>query len=158
MRKIHAVSISLWLLLLLPNHTAFSQQTLEEVLVNLKPKLVAPGVISTGDFEYGSSLSEDGKTFAFVKAIRGFERSVLVYSSLENNQWSSPEIFPFSGKWHDTNPYFIGNDTLYFTSRRPVKDETINGSNLWMSVRSNNGFGDAERESRSRHWLPGVGG
>ena len=107
-------------------------QRVKEVLEKLEPELFLPGIVSTGDFEYGSSLSADEKTFAFVKSIDGFQRSVLVYTQHDQNGWQEPKVFPFSGEWHDTNPYFHElSRRFYFTSRRPSGVEGISGSNLW---------------------------
>lgn len=141
--KGHTKTLAL-VVMLIVSYPSNAQNDIEELLDRLKPELFEPGIISTGEFEYGSSLSEDENTFAFVKAIRGFERSVLVYSNKENGKWSRPEVFPFSGKWHDTNPYFQGNDTLYFTSRRPTDEEGVTGSNLWVSVRIDGQFQEPE--------------
>lgn len=108
-------------------------QSLSEVLDRLEPELFLPGIVSTGDFEYGSSLSKDEKTFAFVKSIEGFQRSVLVYTQQAENGWEEPQLFPFSGEWHDTNHYFHEpSERFYFTSRRPSGVEGVSGSNLWF--------------------------
>lgn len=108
-------------------------QSLSEVLDRMEPELFLPGIVTTGDFEYGSSLSKDEKTFAFVKSIEGFQRSVLVHIQRGENGWQELQVFPFSGEWHDTNPYFHEpSRRFYFTSGRPSGVDGVSGSNLWF--------------------------
>ena len=118
---------------------------LKQILSELKPELVAPGTISTRQWEYGSSLSPDGNTFAFSKALVQFQQSALVYSEKQNGKWSEPRLFPFSGKWYDSNPYFSKDGKgFYFSSNRPTGDAGKTSTNLWYAPLTDTGFGQPE--------------
>ncbi|AOT08699.1 PD40 domain-containing protein [Pseudoalteromonas luteoviolacea] len=98
-----------------------ADEKLATILNNLEPSLFAPNTVSTNQFEYGSSLSPDGNKFAFVRALARFSHSALVITHKQGGSWQTPILLPFSGEFHDTNPYFAkDSNTFYFTSRRPV--------------------------------------
>ena len=119
-------------MLLLSLQTYSQDKVLNKILENLKVELVEPGIVSTSDFEFGTTLSPNEDTLFFVKGLPGFQRTVIVYVEKEDDQWSEPKVAPFSGTYNDTNPYFSkkGN-RLYFTSNRPSGIEDVKGSNIW---------------------------
>ncbi|MEM9363179.1 MAG: hypothetical protein AAGA43_11115 [Bacteroidota bacterium] len=123
---------SLCTILFLSFETYPQDKVLNTILENLEVELVEPGIVSTSDFEFGTTLSPNESTLFFVKGLPGFQRTVIVYVEKEDDQWSEPKVAPFSGIYNDTNPYFSkqGN-RLYFTSNRPSGIERVRGSNIW---------------------------
>ena len=86
-----------------------------------QPHLFGPGVISTSDFEFNASFTPDGKTVYFSKSDPGFNRITIVLSHRKGNDWTKPEVAPFSGIWKDTDPRVSPDGKkLFFTSNRPV--------------------------------------
>lgn len=113
-----------------------AQKKIDEILNNIKVTLVAPGIVSTGDFEYGTTVSPNGKTMFFTKGVQGFRRNVLLYTTQKKGKWQTPKVAPFSGEWNDVNPYFSKDgNRLYFVSNRPTKDTTFKRRNWWYVAR-----------------------
>lgn len=138
----HHYLAALSALTLLPVSHANADEKLNTLLSELKPALFEPGVISTEQFEYGSSLAPNGQQFAFSKALVHFQQSTLVMSEKRNGQWTEPQVMPFSGKWHDSNPYFSKDGQhFYFTSNRPVPDKPKYDAKMWQVSLDKNGFG-----------------
>lgn len=120
-----------------------ADEQLQTILTNLKPSLFAPNTVSTNQFEYGSSLSPDGKKFAFVRALARFQHSALVISQKSGDTWQTPTLLPFSGEFHDTNPYFAkDSNTFYFTSLRPVEGAGKGRSKIWQVSFDGDQFGE----------------
>ncbi len=121
----------------------FSQeeQKLNSILNELKVELVQPGTVSTRDFEFGTSISPDGKEFFFTKGIVGFRRTVLVYCHWKDGYWSTPKIAPFSGMYQDSNPYHSKDGKrLYFTSNRPTENPALKRGNMWYVDKTADGW------------------
>ena len=110
------------------------------------PRLLAPGVISTGDIEFGPALSPDGKTLYFSKGSPGNKRVMwIVVSRLENGAWTTPEIAPFSGRYSDIDPTLSPDGKkLFFASTRPTEGtEPKKDFDLWVMKRTASGWGEA---------------
>ncbi len=87
-----------------------------------KPRLFAPGTISTGDEEFSLTFTPDGKTVYFTKGDNRFKYFAILVSHLKNGRWTEPEVAPFSGRWRDIDPYISPDGTkLFFASTRPAK-------------------------------------
>ncbi|TMP38233.1 hypothetical protein CWB96_22315 [Pseudoalteromonas citrea] len=122
-----------------------ADEKLAMTLNNLEPSLFAPNTVSTNQFEYGASLSPDGKKFAFVRALAQFAHSALVISNKQGDTWQTPTLLPFSGEFHDTNPYFSkDSNTFYFTSRRPVEGAAQDIFKMWQVSYDGDKFGKPE--------------
>ncbi|GAB4510247.1 MAG: hypothetical protein Tsb004_12730 [Allomuricauda sp.] len=131
----------LWLCLLLPLTLIAQQKQLHAILDHLNVTLVQPGTISTNEFEFGTSISPNGDEFFFVKGLPRFGRTVIVYSTWKDGQWTKPNVAPFSGTFNDTNPYFSKDGKkLYFTSDRPSEHPHIKGKSFWYVERIPNGW------------------
>lgn len=65
--------------------------------------------------------------------------SVLVRVKKVNNEWSDPEVLPFSGRYFDLEPFFSNDGlTLYFVSNRPL-DQTsseVKDFDIWYVKRN----------------------
>ncbi|HAS46566.1 MAG TPA: hypothetical protein DCS93_39150 [Microscillaceae bacterium] len=114
-------------------------QSLNTILDKIEVKMVAPGTISTGGFEYGTTVSPDGQWLSFTKGISGFNRNTILLSEKKNGQWQAPQIASFSGEWNDVNPYFSKDGKgLYFVSNRPSNDPGLKKRNWWYVERKGN--------------------
>jgi WD40-like Beta Propeller Repeat len=107
------------------------------------PEIVAPGVLSTGDFESHLEFTPDGQTAYFLRSLPNFAFWTIYESHRRNRRWSRPEIAPFSGRYNDADP-FISKDGqfLFFMSNRPVNpgDERPKGdTDIWVMQQQPNG-------------------
>lgn len=89
-----------------------------------RPQLFAPGVISTGDDEWGFTMSPDGRSVWFNKAERSYRYQAILESRLgADGRWSEPEVASFSGRWRDIDPAISPDGKrLVFASRRPLRE------------------------------------
>ncbi len=87
------------------------------------PRLLAPGVLSTGDDEWGFTMTPAGDAVYFNKADRGYRYQVIMESAKgADGQWHAPRVAVFSGQYRDIDPA-ISPDGRYlvFASNRPVQ-------------------------------------
>lgn len=84
------------------------------------------------------TFSPDGREMYFTKykviseSVQGTE---IWFTKYENNQWTAPAKAPFSSYlYHDNNPCFVGNDTLFIHSQRS------NNAFIYRMVRNANGI------------------
>ncbi|HVI56204.1 MAG TPA: hypothetical protein VM621_14270 [Luteibacter sp.] len=106
-------------------------------------ELLAPGVVSTGLQETSAAVTPDGKTVYFMRSDFAEKDDTILVSHRDGKQWSVPEVAPFSGRWHDSEPAISPDGKrLYFVSNRPVQDggsalvtelggKQFPGTNLW---------------------------
>jgi hypothetical protein len=108
-----------------------------------KPRVLAPGVISTEANESRITFTPDGRTAYFGRSDTpgALEDSTIYVTHRQRGGWSEPEIAPFSSdEYWDLDPfiapshgYWPGHKDayrLYFTSTRPVNG-VDRGVNLW---------------------------
>jgi len=110
------------------------------------PQLLAPGVISTGDIEFGPALEPDGQTIYFSKGSPGIKRVAwIMVSHLRNGAWTTPEIAPFSGRYTDIDPTISPDGKrLFFASTRPLEGKGAEPKDLdlWVVEKSGRGWGE----------------
>lgn len=114
-------------------------------------ELVGPGVISTGLQETSAALSADNNTLYFMRSDLAEKDDTILVSHRQGDRWSSPEVAPFSGQWHDSEPAMSPDGKrLYFVSNRPphpgdtpimaeMDGHTFTGKHLWYVERQPNG-------------------
>lgn len=86
-----------------------------------EPTIFAPGLISTGDYEFAPEFTHDGKTLYFVKSTPDFTYWTMVYSQFEEGKWSQPRVAPFSGQYTDGDPFITADGKqMFFISNRPL--------------------------------------
>lgn len=109
------------------------------------PRVFAPGVISTGDYERGGTFTPDGRTFYFTKrAPEGYFAAICV-SHYAGGRWGAPEVVPFSGRYFDQDPAISPDGSkLFFTSRRPVGGKPREDTDIWLVRRTPSGWGEPE--------------
>lgn len=109
------------------------------------PRLLAPGVVSTGDIEFSPALMPDGRTLYFSKGSPGMKRAMwIVVSRLENGAWTTPEIAPFSGRYNDIDPTISPDGKrLFFASTRPTEATAPKKDfDLWVMDRTASGWSE----------------
>ncbi len=107
----------------------------------LLPKLLAPGLISTSDFEERDVMfSPDFKEFYFTKYsnIKQIPMTVQIMKQ-KNGEWSKPEPAEFSGKFNAAECFITSdNKNLYFISQRPPDgSEAPSPWEIWIADRIN---------------------
>ena len=112
--------------------------------VSSEPRLLAPGTISTRDYERDGTFAPDGQTFYFTKRTIWPYFSAICVSRLVHGVWSEPEVAPFSGQYADATPAVNADGSrLYFASRRPVAGEPqreVRDYDLWVVDRTSKGW------------------
>jgi len=98
-----------------------------------------PG-LSTAMGEYNGTFSPSGDQFFYTLDVPG--RNVIVYVELTGNEWSTPQIAPFSGDFEDYDPLFAPDGKrLYFSSERPTDQASQPGTtHIWFVTRNGNGW------------------
>ncbi len=110
--------------------------------------LLAPGVISTGDDEWGFTMTAEGNTVYFNKSDRGYKLQTIVESKRAGGSWSTPRVASFSGRYRDIDPALSPDGRmLVFASNRPRESggETRKDFDLWAVDRLDDGRWSAPR-------------
>lgn len=112
----------------------------------LIPELFAPNLIGVQHQEHSApTFSLDGTEIYWSRYFNSdseHPQTIVMMKYVENN-WSPPEVAPFSGKYYEGSPIFSYNeDLLYFYSMRPHLDRNLNYNNLWAVSRSSSSWGE----------------
>ena len=84
------------------------------------PRLLAPGVVSTGDSESHATLSPDGATLYVLKPTPDFAHWTVVSAARQGKAWAELEVAWFSGRFDDGDVSLAPDGrTIYFISNRP---------------------------------------
>ncbi len=96
------------------------------------------------DGDYGLTFAPDGRSVLFTRAIPTASSEAIYFSRLVDGEWSTPEAAPFSGRFHDKEPYASPDGRrVYFASRRPVRGGSPRSDfDIWYVERSGEGWGD----------------
>lgn len=84
--------------------------------------------------EYGATITPDSKTVYFVKTDSFYiSKPKIIYKTNNiNSVWSIPIKVNFSGKYSDSSPFVTPDGKrLFFTSKRPKENETVENNNIW---------------------------
>ena len=108
-----------------------------------EPTALAPDLLSSPLTQYNGTFSPAGDLFFFT-AEYGNDGAICMTHLQENNEWSTPVIAAFSGKWSDYDPLFSPDGSkLYFSSERPANlGEDNTGTHIWVVERQDNGWGE----------------
>jgi len=109
------------------------------------PVIFSQGIIS-GDLIAHSypAFSPDHKMVYWSAYKDNFRDQKIFFMINSDNGWTEPDISPFSGKYHDSNPALSPDGMkLYFFSNRPsgIKGQEEK-SDIWMMDKTDNGWGD----------------
>ena len=109
----------------------------------LSPRVFAPGIVSTEEYEeFGCTMSPDGTVFYFTRTYIEPRRHTIMVCRLEENGWTAPEIAPFSGEHSEAEPNFSPDGNRLFFGRPE--------SGIWMMERTRTGW------SEPRHLMLGM--
>lgn len=110
-----------------------------------QPELFGEGIISTDLNERDLTIAPDGSELYFtVNNINNSVRAIIGMKR-DGQEWTAPEVAPFSGRYKDIEPYFSPDgNRLYFASTRPVDgtDEKTD-YDLWYVERAGDSWGQA---------------
>jgi hypothetical protein len=109
--------------------------------------MVGDGVISTRDYEQGSSFTADGRVMFFTKrTMWPSYASVICEAHLVAGHWSEPVVLPFSGDDFDGDPFVTPDGKrLYFASRRSVDGRVHRDRDIWFADRTSSGWSAPRR-------------
>lgn len=103
------------------------------------PEVFAPGLISTGMYERDIAISPDGNEIIFTLGdYRQLHRCLVSVRRTEAG-WGERKILPFSGTYHDIEPFISpGGTYLYFASTRPMPGTSDRTDyNIWTCEKVN---------------------
>lgn len=106
------------------------------------PEIFAPGIVSTGFHERIAAFSPDGKEFYF--ALWGAPHGVILFMKQENNQWTKPQVVPFSGQYSEEFSLSPDGNKIVLCSNRPLKGrgEPKESYEIWTVDRNETGWGE----------------
>ena len=111
----------------------------------LTPEPFAPGILwAVFNPHSNLTISPDGKEIYWTDSYFS-NFSKIWFMKLENNQWTAPEIAPFSRQYHHEGPFFSPDGSrLYFCSNRPIiKNGAIKKDlDIWYVEREKEGWGE----------------
>lgn len=129
----------------------------------LTPKMFAPNVVSTENYNHTGVFHPNENEFYFSSSMRKIQAEVLMVTRKKGNKWTKPERLEIFG---DTKEFdaFITQDgkKLFYCSNRKVREtDTIQNADIWMMKRKGNSWGKPihlgdEVNSPKNDWFPTV--
>ncbi len=111
------------------------------------PVVFAPGLISTDeDMELSCTFSPDGTEFYFSRR-KPAEENRILFTKLENKQWSEPSPPLFTDDvWAGTPCISPDGNKLFFNSKLPLPGEIelSQDSNMWVVERTESGWAEPQ--------------
>ena len=128
-----------------------------------RPVVFAPGVISTGDDDAHATFTAGGDSVYFIKSTPTFGHWTVLISHFANGAWSTPEVAPFSGRYHDADVAIAPDGrSMFFVSNRPASAgaKPREDTDIWVMRRGPGGWGEPEHlaplASDGNEWFPTV--
>ncbi|MGB8195054.1 MAG: hypothetical protein WCF67_24175 [Chitinophagaceae bacterium] len=109
-----------------------------------KPSLFAEGIVSDGMNNRDFTISPQGDEIFYSIQQKDFGVSTIIRLHKKNNNWSSPEVASFSGKYKDLEAVFSPDGKrIYFASNRPVDaNDSIDDFDIWFVNRTASGWSE----------------
>ena len=127
-------------------HLAFAASPYASPVPLPRATLFQPGVISTGLVDGPPTFSPDGNTLYFLRNSPDQRYWTVVQSTFRDGRWSRVEVAPFSGQYNDADPTFSRDGrTLYLASNRPAAGRAHDDTDIFMSRRDGDGWGEFVR-------------
>jgi len=110
----------------------------------LTPQIFAPGIVSTPVIEFANTFSPNGSSFYFTRFSINSMKTTILMMNRENQQWTEPQVAPFSGQYSDFEAvisydgkklFFCSNRPL--TGKKPPKDQDI-----WVVEKTQTGWSE----------------
>jgi hypothetical protein len=132
--------------LLLVNHTAFTQVSLNLHNPPASPEIFAGNIVSTSFSERDFALSPDGtEIFYTLQSAQGVFQTILYMKKDRGGKWTKPEVAPFAGKFTDLEPAFSADGKkLFFSSNRPLNGTETKDFDIWVVEKKNDKWGEAQ--------------
>ena len=128
--------------------------------VDMTPRMVAPGFVSTGDDDAHATLSPDGNTLYFLRSTPSFDLYTFLYTTRTPSGWTKPEVVAWSGQYPDGDLAFTPDGKhAYFVSSRPVDGKPRTDTEIWtVDYEGPNQWSEprhvAELGSPADEWFP----
>jgi len=112
----------------------------------MTPEIFAPGIVSTPMNAAKIAFSPGGKEIFFRLMNHDHSFMTLVHMEQKKGIWGKPEVAPFSGQYHDGEPFYSPDGSrLFFTSNRPLNGQTMKKDfDIWAVQRKPSGWGIPE--------------
>lgn len=112
------------------------------------PEVFMPGLISTGNYEFGGSFNQDETLFVFTRRSSSNASDNRIYFSMKtDHSWSIPIPAPFANDCFEFEPACSPNgNTVFFGSERkhPVTGVAmVNNEKIWVSKQSGENWSEA---------------
>jgi len=111
----------------------------------LQPELFGKGLISTELDELNAAFTPDGKELYYSISAPDGRMGVIMVSRLNGQQWSKPEVVPFSGRYTDYDPFVtVDGSKLFFISTRPSGEQpkAPGDFDIWVVERQGTSWGE----------------
>ena len=109
-----------------------------------KPLIFSKGLISDGMNNRDFTISPAGDEIFYSVQQRDFSVSVILRMVKRNNQWTGPEVAPFSGGYNDLEASFSPDGKrIYFCSNRPsTVTDTTDDFDIWFVNKTATGWSE----------------
>ena len=105
--------------------------------------LFAEGFISTSMNERDFAISSDGREIYYTISTPESSFQTIVFSTLGEKGWSTPEVVSFVGKFSDLEPAFSADgNKMYFASNRPLAGNKPKDFDIWVVERTGKTWGE----------------
>ena len=122
-----------------------------------------PEVISTPLNERDLAISNGGDTIIYTVGTTDNKHRGLFLVKRVNGEWSDHQLLPFSGTYHDIEPFFTPDGgQLLFASNRPIYGDSMRKDyNLWYIDLSDGVWGkpvpfDSTINTRGQEYFPSM--
>ena len=108
-----------------------------------RPRIFAPGIVSTPEDEFGGTFDLDGRTVYFNRTVPRSQLYVVFFSRFANGAWQPPAVAPFSGRYRDSDPVLSPDGgRLFFVSDRPRGGQPVRDFDVWVAEREAAGWSE----------------
>jgi ankyrin repeat protein len=129
----------------------------------LTPKMFAPNVVSTENYNHTAMFHPNENEFYFTSSLRKINAEAIMVTKKEKGKWTKPERLEIFGDSKEFDS-FITHDgkRLFYCSNRKVREtDTIVNADIWMMEREGNSWGKPihlgnEVNSPKNDWFPTI--
>ncbi len=108
----------------------------------ITPEIFAPGIVSASYNEYIANFTPDGKELYF--ALGGAPLDIILFMKEENDQWTKPQVAPFSGKYSAEFSLSPDGNKIVICMGSPLDGTGKPKENweIWIVERNDTGWGE----------------
>ncbi|MEL6253931.1 MAG: exo-alpha-sialidase [Bacteroidota bacterium] len=126
--------------------------------------LFAAEIVSTALNERDIAINSEGNEIIFTRGNHTYGIRALISIRKLGDSWEEASILPFSGSYHDLEPFFSPDDQkLFFASNRPLpQDSSRKDYNIWYVEKKGDSWSapialDTLINTRGNEFYPAVG-